>query len=266
MLNDSSKLSSGVSAPTSVKAAKGKLPHPIAAFLVTLASFIGSSIVASIILSLIVSTGDSGKSELFGSEIVLQFSYMLLAYGVMLGAVLVFMRWKKYSLGAVGLVRPKLKDLGLAALAFLVYIGIYIILVSFVEQLLPSIDLDQKQDIGFDNAQGAALAFIFVMLVIVVPFVEEFLMRGLLFSSLRRRSSYWLAAIITSVMFAVLHLGGGEAGAGPLWIAAIDTFVLSLVLCYLRERTGRLWAGIGLHSIKNCIAFMALFIFVGSNT
>lgn len=243
------------------------LPHPVVAFLVVAVSFVVSSMLASVILIWLMSVAGDAKAdppELFGSAIVLQMGYMLVAYGLMLGTVLALMHRGKYSLRALGLRRPRLKDLGLAGLAFLVYIASYIALVTVVEQFLPSLNLDQKQDIGFENAHGLALVFIFVMLVIVVPFVEEFLMRGLLFSSLRRRSSYWIAATITSVLFAALHLGGGEAGAGPLWIAAIDTFVLSLVLCYLRERTGRLWAGIGLHAIKNGIAFAALFLFVSS--
>ena len=87
-------------------------------------------------------------------------------------------------------------------------------------------------------------------------------MRGFLFGALRRSTGFWISAAITSVIFASLHLGGGEQGAGLLWIAAIDTFILSLALCYLREKTGRLWASIGLHAIKNGVAFVALFILV----
>ena len=55
------------------------------------------------------------------------------------------------------------------------------------------------------------------------------------------------------------HLAEGGA-AGPLWIGFIDTFILSLVLCYLRVKTGSLWAGITLHALKNGIAFVALFV------
>lgn len=66
------------------------------------------------------------------------------------------------------------------------------------------------------------------------------------------------AAIVTSLIFAVGHLA--ESSQGPLYVAAIDTFVLSLVLIYLREKTGRLWASIGLHAIKNAIAFVTVFV------
>ena len=39
----------------------------------------------------------------------------------------------------------------------------------------------------------------------------------------------------------------------------LDTFILSLVLIYLREKTGGLWASITLHAFKNGVAFVALF-------
>ena len=64
--------------------------------------------------------------------------------------------------------------------------------------------------------------------------------------------------LVTSVIFGALHTLTGKDGL--LWIAAIDTFALSLVLCYLREKTGNLYASMGVHAIKNGIAFLALFV------
>lgn len=245
------------------------LPHPLLGLLITVAIFIGGSIVGGLLVQLLLVVTGGNRVDpptLFGSDTILQYAYMVLAYASMLAVALACIRWGSYSLGALGLRRPRLKDAGLAGIAFVAYIGLYLVLALVAQQLIPSLDLDQKQDVGFDELQGVvALTAVFLLLVVVVPFVEEFLMRGLLFSSLRKKMPFVVASVITSVLFAVLHLGGGEAGAGPLWIAAIDTFVLSLVLCYLRERTGRLWAGIGLHAIKNSIAFAALFIFA-SNT
>ena len=57
------------------------------------------------------------------------------------------------------------------------------------------------------------------------------------------------AARLGDELFAVAHLPEGGA-AGPLYIAALDTFVLSLVLIYLREKTGSLWASITLHAVS----------------
>ena len=69
-----------------------------------------------------------------------------------------------------------------------------------------------------------------------------------------------VAALITSIIFATAHLEFGE-GAPLLWVAAIDTFVLSLALVYVRERTGRLWGSMGVHALKNTVAFVSIYIF-----
>ena len=83
--------------------------------------------------------------------------------------------------------------------------------------------------------------------------------RGLLYSSLKKAMPIAGAAVITSLIFAAAHLPEGGA-AGPLYVAAIDTFILSLVLVYLREKTGSLWSSITLHSFKNGVAFVLLFV------
>jgi membrane protease YdiL (CAAX protease family) len=86
------------------------------------------------------------------------------------------------------------------------------------------------------------------------------MVRGFLYSTLKKALPTAGAVILTSLLFAGAHLPEGGA-AGPLYIAALDTFVLSLILIYLREKTGSLWASITLHACKNGVAFLALFVF-----
>ena len=242
-----------------------RLPHPLTGFLVTIAVFLGGSIGASFLVSFIMSVTGGSDTGLLSSDITLQSVYMAIAYGLMFTGVYTYARRGKFGLRVFGVRRVRLVDVGLAILAFMAYIGIYLAAVTALQSFIPALNVEQKQDIGFDNAHGLSLLPIFILLVFLVPFVEELIMRGVLYSSLRSKLRFSISAVLTSAIFAALHLNGGEAGAGPLWIAAIDTFVLSLVLCYLRERTGRIWAGVGLHAIKNSVAFAALFIFV-SNT
>ncbi len=105
----------------------------------------------------------------------------------------------------------------------------------------------------------AALALTFISLVILPPLAEEIMVRGFLYSTLKKAMRPIGAVILTSALFAAAHLPEGGA-AGPLYIAALDTFILSLVLIYLREKTGGLWASITLHASKNGIAFLLLFV------
>jgi membrane protease YdiL (CAAX protease family) len=118
--------------------------------------------------------------------------------------------------------------------------------------VFPQVDLQQSQEIGFQNLSGYSQYLLaFITLVIVAPIAEEVLFRGYLYGKLRKHAPIWLGALITSALFAVAH---GQ------WNVAVDTFALSLVMCSLREITGSIWAGTLLHMMKNGLAFYFLFI------
>jgi membrane protease YdiL (CAAX protease family) len=155
-----------------------------------------------------------------------------------------------------------MRDIGYALAGFGAYFIIYALLVfNIMSQLFPQIDTDQKQELGFSTSlAGPELIFVFFSLVILPPLVEELLVRGFLYTGLRSKLPVIYAAVITSIVFAAAHLQWGSGNA-LLWTAAADTFVLSMVLIWLRQKTGSLWPGIGAHFIKNGIAFLALFIF-----
>ncbi len=140
--------------------------------------------------------------------------------------------------------------LGWSVLAF----PLYLITSTVMSNLLAvffGVNLLEQQNIGYSEPNGFELALIFVALVLLAPFVEEVLFRGFLFSAFRRTFGFWIGAIGVSLLFAVAH---GQANVG------IDVFVLSMFLCYLREKTDSLWPAIALHSLKNLVAFVVLFI------
>lgn len=209
----------------------------------------------------------------FESGITAQFWFVLFAQALTVTGLLLFMRWHvsrprkpkvslRQVLRSIGVTKPKFKHLGAALIAYPLYFITYGIIFVLVDTLIPGIDTAQKQELGFDNVIGPlALTLTFISLVVLPPLVEEFMSRGVIYSSIRSRYKFVVAALITSVLFAIAHLPAGGA-AGPLYIAAIDTFVLSMILCFLREKSGSLWPGIYLHAAKNGVAFLALFIFV----
>jgi membrane protease YdiL (CAAX protease family) len=135
------------------------------------------------------------------------------------------------------------------------------VLLSVAKVLIPSLNVEQQQQLGFQpTTSHIGLILTFISLVVLPPLVEEFIMRGFLFTSLLRRLKVVPSIVITSIIFASAHLQFGS-DAPLLWVAAIDTFMLSLVLCYMRYKTGSLWPGIFLHALKNCVAFLSIFIF-----
>jgi uncharacterized protein len=171
------------------------------------------------------------------------------------------LRYYRASFRLIGLARAKLWDLLYAGLGFGFYFILYVVVISIIAKSFPALNVNQQQNIGFQHVTTVStIAMAFISLVVLPPLAEEIIFRGFVFTGFRRKFGFALAAIGTSILFAVPHLLESEGG-GLLWIAGIDTFILSLVLCYVREKSGRLWAGMGIHAMKNGLAFATLFIF-----
>lgn len=193
-------------------------------------------------------------------SLVAKLSYLAVITLLLLVTLKAFLKRYQSNFGALGLRRPKWTDPLFSLAAFPVYLLFFIAAATIIKTVAPGLDVNQAQNIGFNGTyNGLQLFFIAIGLVVVPPLTEEVFFRGLLYGSLKKGLPVIAAAIITSLLFAAGHLAE-SAGSGPLYIAAIDTFVLSLVLVYLREKTGGLWASIGLHAIKNGIAFVSLFL------
>lgn len=190
-----------------------------------------------------------------------QFIYILLAESLVIGSIYALLRHYKVGWASIGLGRlPKWGDVGSALLVVIPYYLIFMAMTYFASTYIPSFNADQQQQIGFNNVHGGfSLTMTFISLVILPPLAEEIMVRGFLYSSLKKAMKIIYAAIITSLIFGAAHLPEGGA-AGPLWIGALDTFILSLFLIYLREKTGSLWSSMTLHAIKNGLAFVLIFM------
>ncbi|MFZ2126256.1 MAG: type II CAAX endopeptidase family protein [Candidatus Microsaccharimonas sp.] len=152
----------------------------------------------------------------------------------------------------LGLTRlPEWLDLLLAPAGFFVYVILSAVL-ALLAGMLPFVNPEQAQDTGFSQiSQQYEFVLAFIMLIIIAPVAEEILFRGYLFGKLRHHVPVWVAILITSILFGVVH------GA---WNVGIDVFALSIVLCLLRVLTKSLWPSIILHMLKNAVAFYFLFI------
>jgi membrane protease YdiL (CAAX protease family) len=89
---------------------------------------------------------------------------------------------------------------------------------------------------------------------IIGPFAEEVVFRGLLFLGFRRWAllPFWLATLISSVLFGLVHWAQGTTLALSLAVVGV-TFLGGILFCWLTERTGSLWAAFVLHSGINLI-------------
>lgn len=143
-------------------------------------------------------------------------------------------------------------DIGLGIAGYVIYFVVFIAITIVLTKLIPAYNSSQAQDLGFNALFGIDRTIGFIVLVIVAPIAEELAMRGFLFGKLREsKLPFWPAAIIVSVMFGLAH---GQ------WNVGVDTFILSMAACYLREATGVIWPGVIIHMTKNAVAYVMLFV------
>jgi membrane protease YdiL (CAAX protease family) len=194
------------------------------------------------------------------SSVLAQFWFVLFSEALTFGAIWWFIRRRKSTLQAIGWKRLRWTDPVMTLTGFAVYFVGYITVLTVVTHLLPGLNVNQKQELGFDNIAGNTnLLLTFLSLVVLPPIAEETVFRGFVYTGIRNKIKPISAALLTSLLFAVAHLQFGS-GRPLLWVAGLDTFILSLVLCYLREKTGSLWPGVLLHGLKNSIAFISLYL------
>ena len=245
--------------------AEPKVPwKPVLAVVAVVVIYFISQLIGGLALSIYPALRHWTSSQAntwINNSILAQFIYVIIAEALTVLAVWQFLKYYKISLKVIGLKRFKGNDILYALAGFGLYFVSYAIVLQIVTKLIPSLNVSQQQQIGFQNASSVGqLVLTAISLVILPPIAEEILMRGFLYTSLKKSMPKIIAALITSIVFASAHLEFGE-GAPLLWVAAIDTFILSLVLVYLREKTDRLWASMGVHAMKNSVAFISIYIF-----
>ncbi|MDB5284775.1 MAG: family intrarane metalloprotease [Bacteroidota bacterium] len=88
----------------------------------------------------------------------------------------------------------------------------------------------------------------FLFVVILVPFYEEILFRGVFLSALEKNMKFFFANCLQSFIFALLHQ---QLKLFPFF------FVFGMVTGYLRRNSQSLAPGISFHMINNFLAFMS---------
>jgi membrane protease YdiL (CAAX protease family) len=248
--------------PEAKKEKKHKFWGPVQTVLLTFAVYFVAVALIGIIFELIAAAmgWNAGQYRAWRAGAWGQFFLILAIEALVVGMVWGLVRLKKQSLTFIGLKWPTLKDLGLAIVAFFVYYLLFFIIAGAARISFPGINFEQEQQLGIETVRANwELILVFFSLAVFPPIAEEVLARGFLYTGLRTKLPIWAAAILTSAIFAAAHLQF-DGNAPLLWVAAIDTFTLSLVLVYLRETTGSLGAPILLHMLKNSVAFTLLFI------
>ena len=168
-------------------------------------------------------------------------------FGIMLGIALLI---------AIGLPKRRLFALrrprswwGAAAVAAATLVGIYLIAAALSVFVDPGAEQGLLPD-EWEPDRAGQYAANFVVVVGLVPVIEELLFRGLGFTLLEQRYGQGVAIVATGVLFATAH---GLVEAFPL----IAAFGVGLGI--LRARSESVYPGIIVHALFNSIAMLAVF-------
>lgn len=93
-----------------------------------------------------------------------------------------------------------------------------------------------------------------VTLVVMAPLFEELIFRGVLLESMRRRYGLLAAWLLSSLLFAVVHLHP---------TVAVNAFFMGLILGFVYIASDSLWASVFLHAVNNGIAYVLLLTGIG---
>jgi membrane protease YdiL (CAAX protease family) len=102
-----------------------------------------------------------------------------------------------------------------------------------------------------ESTNPQALALMAFAAVVAAPLCEEIVFRGYLYPVAKRFSGQWVAALSSSLLFACAH--GSLSALLPL-------FLFGIVLVYIYEKTGSLWAPVAVHFCFNSATVIAQFI------
>jgi membrane protease YdiL (CAAX protease family) len=100
-------------------------------------------------------------------------------------------------------------------------------------------------------AQLSSPWFLLIGGAIVAPIVEEIFFRGFVFAGLRPRYGWQRAAVISSALFALIHL---------VPTAILPIFLLGYIFAYLYQRSNSIWPAILMHSTTNAVALGAAYV------
>jgi membrane protease YdiL (CAAX protease family) len=105
------------------------------------------------------------------------------------------------------------------------------------------------------GAPVIALIIYGIAAVVIAPVVEEAQFRGLLLRAGMHWHSFALAAVVTSLLFGLLHGYEAHSAAGAAVLVG-HTAIFGLVQCLIVRRSGRLTPAVLVHATFNALALI----------
>jgi len=195
--------------------------------------------------------------KLLGTSIGTSLGNLLYYFALFAVTLAVFWRYLGVNLAALG---RNLNRSCISLVAGLIaFYGLNELLYRASSALLDShVNLN---DVTITAQAGIAPHMMAVILILLAPFVEEVLFRGLIFGALKENSRA-VAYIVSALLFAFGHVLrqvtlGLDLGALTL---IFQYLAPGLVFAWVYERAGNIWPSVLLHALVNALAFFVIII------
>lgn len=120
----------------------------------------------------------------------------------------------------------------------------------FLQDLLGFFGYQPSSSVLGGESTWPSLALEFCSTAVLVPVMEEFAFRGVLFSALRKHGTGF-AVVGSALVFAFVHLDASSV---------LFAFIAGLVFGFLYARTNNLWVTIAIHGLNNGIAVVSGYL------
>ena len=206
----------------------------IAAILVLLVSQVVAQLLASVLVIIKIPTG---ICNIVAGVLYFVFTYFLLK--VLMSKILK-LNMADYGFAKIGL---KFKWCLIAIVLPLIVTGVY--LLFFQGKFVPS-DMNGNQ---MFTTLSAGIAFT----GIAAGFVEEMVFRGVILNLLKVRWNIWIAVIVPSVLFGLVHVIGMDFSLGSCLLVILAGTMVGIMFSLIEIESGSVWNNGLVHAIWNIV-------------
>jgi len=224
----------------------------IEGLLMTLAAFFAVSLIYSFIQMIFI--------LLTGMQYIdPQVDYCLMVLAVMVSIISIYIFYKRYLN-----IQPR-KQVNLRNVFSIKNIGIYLEIgigcqlflsgiLTLLRPLFKTLFAHYDETISSIFISDPIIAGVYI--VILAPIIEELMLRGILLNRLRHALPFYMANLIQAAAFGIYH-----------WdvIQGLYAFGFGLILGYLYEKTGTLYASVFVHMLVNGSGFFIQLLNIGNS-
>ena len=211
---------------------------------------LGISLIPMIISSVVFMVPEMAKNEnnieaatlaMSNNQIYFATTMILQNISLIAASIIIWKIFEKKKIGEMGIsnIKKGYKEFGVG----LALGAVTITIVAIVLLLIGSVKL--VNPITSPKFTNDLIIGIFIF--IAVGFGEEIFGRGLCMSVLKQTRNKWVVLIVSSIIFAAMHLGNDGIGMLPL----INLFLVGMVFGYMFMKSSNIWMPIGFHITWN---------------